>query len=289
MKKTFDVLGAYSQHMLDKREAEGPKPTACNTMMRISDSGSCKRQISFNALKIPEIHRIEASTLLAFSIGTHMHTVVQDACLDKFGGEYETAIDLSSTGVSLSGSCDGIIEVEEGKFRLLEIKTVSGFGMKIAKEDDVPKLAHITQAALYAIGAEKEIDELMICYIAKESDFRSRTRQGDVIEWVIGLDEHIESLGATPRELAERELEKFRQVQADLASDKISDAICYDDYGVGTLVENPPGYGASKGQPWNCRYCRYNSICSVVGPVDATIASAQYHAENLMDLAEELV
>tara|TARA_R100000781_G_scaffold109289_1_gene74194 strand:- start:1281 stop:2051 length:771 start_codon:yes stop_codon:yes gene_type:complete len=247
-------------------------------MMRISDSGACLRQRAFSAAKFSEVHQVDATTLLAFSIGTHMHLVVQEACGSQFGGEYETAIDLSNTGVSLSGSCDGIIEVEEGKFRLLEIKTVSGFGYKLAKESNLPKRDHIAQAALYAMGAEQDIDELMICYIAKESDFRSRTKQGDVLEWVIGFEEVIEAYGQSPLGIAEEELEKFRQVQADLAADKLSDPICYDDNGVPTLVSRPPGYGASKGQPWNCRYCRFNDICQACGPEEVTLENARLHA-----------
>jgi len=43
-------------------------------------------------------------------------------------------------------------------------------------------------------------------------------------------------------------------------------------------VEKPPAYGASKGQPWNCRYCRYQSICEACGPTEVSLQTAKVHA-----------
>ena len=112
MRRVIDVQKVYGDYLRNKNEEEGPKPTACGTMFRILDSGNCLRQRAFSAAKFPEVHQFSDQNLLAFAIGTHMHEAVQEACLAKLGGEYETAIDLSSTGVSLSGSCDGVIEFD---------------------------------------------------------------------------------------------------------------------------------------------------------------------------------
>ena len=289
MRRVIDVQKVYGDYLRNKNEEEGPKPTACGTMFRISDSGNCLRQRAFSAAKFPEVHQFSDQNLLAFAIGTHMHEAVQEACLAKLGGEYETAIDLSSTGVSLSGSCDGVIEFDPGYNRLLEIKTMSGFGFKLAKESDLPKLDHLTQASLYALGLFKSgtpVQEIHMVYIAKESDFRSGTKQGDTLEWVIPFDEPIEPYGKSPHEYALEELERFRTVQADLGAGVISEPIVYDDQLNPYEVTDPPGYMAKKGQPWNCRYCRYNEICKYIGPGQVDIGVARYHANNL---AEELV
>jgi len=286
MRRTCDVQSAYGGYLREKNKEEGPKPTACNTTFRISDSGNCTRQRAFSALKLPMVHEYSEQTLMAFAMGTHMHEAVQEACLSKLGGEYETAIDLSGTGVSLSGSCDGIIEFDEGYFRLLEIKTLSGFGFKLAKESDMPKLDHLAQASLYALGSEKPIQEIHMVYIAKESDFRSGTKQGDVLEWIIPFKEPIPEYGITPYDLAHEELEIFRGVQADITEGNVSAPIVFDDNRASYEVTKPPAYGAGKGQPWNCRYCNHNALCQILGPGTVSIQMATFHGNNL---AEEII
>jgi len=283
MKFTSDIAEAYDRYLQGNREI---KPTACGTMMRVSDSGACLRQRGFTAAKFDECHNLESSTLLAFELGTHMHTVVQDACADQFEGEYETAIDLSHTGVSVSGSCDGLVKIGD-QYRLLEIKTMSPFGFKLAKEAGVPKREHLSQASMYAKGmidAGSQVDAVYLVYIAKGDDFRSKTKAGDMIEWVIPLDEEVYEYGMSPLQLADAELELFRSVQHDLSNDMLPDAVLFDDSGTDILVESPSPYGVPhKGGHWQCRYCRHNEICSMVGPTEVTLSKARFHANNMKE------
>ena len=277
MKQTTGITTAYEQFLQGNRSV---KETACGTQSRVSDSGACLRQRGFNALQTTECHEIDTSTLLAFELGTHMHNVIQEACADQFEGEYETPIDLSYTGVSLSGSCDGLIKVND-EYRLLEIKTMSPFGFKLARESGVPKREHLSQASLYAKGmieTGKQVDAVYFVYMAKGDDFRSKTKAGDIIEWVIPLDEVIYEYGMSPMQLADAELELFRSVQQDLSNDMLPDAVLFDDNGVDKLVESPSPYGVPhKGGHWQCRYCRYNELCQMVGPTEVTLTTARYH------------
>ena len=277
MKQTSDISTAYEQFLQGNRSV---KETACGTQSRVSDSGACLRQRGFNALQTHECHQIDTSTLLAFELGTHMHNVIQEACADQFEGEYETAIDLSYTGVSLSGSCDGLIKVND-EYRLLEIKTMSPFGFKLARESGVPKREHLSQASLYAKGmieTGKQVDAVYLVYMAKGDDFRSKIKAGDIVEWVIPLDEVIYEYEMSPMQLADAELELFRSVQQDLSNDMLPDAVLFDDNGVDTLVERPSPYGVPhKGGHWQCRYCRHNELCQIVGPTEVTLTTARYH------------
>jgi hypothetical protein len=183
-------------------------------------------------------------------------------------------VDLSPSGVSLSGSSDGVVQVD-GQTRLLEIKTMGSYPFRIAKETGLPKRQHVAQAALYALGTPR-VTHLWMVYLAKESGFKGH-KAGDMIEWVIELDEPMYE-GMTPRQIAEAELENFRSVQSDLSNGMLPDAVVFDDYGVDMLVEKPPAYGAGKGQPWNCRYCRYQSICEACGPTEVSLQTAKVHA-----------
>ena len=277
MNYTNDIEQAYGRFLQGNREV---KETACGTLSRVSDSGACLRQRGFNALQAEECHTIDTTTLLAFELGTHMHNVVQEACADQFEGEYETPIDLSYSGVSLSGSCDGLIKVND-QYRLLEIKTMSPFGYSLCKNSGVPKREHIVQASLYAKGmieAGKQVDAVYLVYIAKGDDFRSKTKAGDMMEWVIPLDFFIYEYNMSPMQLADAELELFRSVQYDLSSDKLPDAVVFDDDGLDQLIESPSPYGKPhKGGYWGCRYCRFNELCQMVGPTDVSLPTARYH------------
>ena len=122
-----------------------------------------------------------------------------------------------------------------------------------------------------------EVTHLWMVYLAKESGFRGAHKAGDMLEFVIELDEELFD-GFTPRQIAEQELDNFRSVQQSLSEEMLPDAVVFDDNGVDMLVEKPPAYGASKGQPWNCRYCRYQSICEACGPTEVSLQTAKMHA-----------
>jgi hypothetical protein len=274
MKYASTASDAFAKYLQDKREADGPKDTAAGTLLRCSDAQNCLRQRGFAAAKFPEVHSIDTTVLLAFSLGTSMHELLQESISNSYDMESEAVVDLSGSGVSLSGSADGVVEVD-GQTRLLEIKTMSAYPFKLAKESGMPKRQHVAQAALYAMGFP-EVTHLWVVYLAKESGFRGH-KAGEMLEFVIDLDEQIID-GYTPRQIAEQELEHFRSVQKDLSEDMLPDAIVFDDNGADMLIEKPPAYGAAKGQ-WQCRFCRYQSICEAVGPTQVTLEAARTHAE----------
>ena len=266
---------SFEKFLADDNEENGAKPTAAGTLMRCSDAGNCLRQRGFAAAKFPEAHSFDTSTLIAFSLGTSMHELLQESIGHVHGGECEKVVDLSPLGVSLSGSSDGVVEVD-GQTRLLEIKTMNAYPFKIAKETGLPKRQHVAQAALYAMGTP-EVTHLWMVYLAKESGFRGAHKVGDMLEFILELDEPTFE-GLSPRQIAEGELENFRSVQSDLSNGMLPDAVVFDDNGMDMLVEKPPAYGAGKGTPWNCRYCRYQSICEACGPTEVSLQTAKMHA-----------
>ncbi len=283
MKFTQEIGRIYGEYLENNREE---KPTACGTQLRISSTGSCLRQRGFESLRFQETNAIDKGTLIAFDIGNAVHEGIQKACQKAFSGQYELPLDLTPiTNVSLSGSCDGLVWVDDETQRLLELKTTSSYGFKLAK-DGLPKIGHVAQAALYAIGAE--VDELWIVYVAKQDSWRDKIKAGDTIEWVIGLDEHISEWDITPRQIAEMELGWFKSVQEDIAVGNLPKPYIPDDNGELQFQDSPSPYGVpSKGGAWQCRYCRHNELCHRLGSDDVTLDVARYHS-NLLSGEEEL-
>ena len=284
MNYTQEISEVYGKHLEDSREA---KPTACDTLLRISSVGSCLRQRAFEALKYQETNPIDKSTLIAFEIGNAIHEGIQEACQKAYSGQYELALDLTPlTNVSLSGSCAGLVWVDDETQRLLEINTVSSFGFKLAR-DGLPKMAHVAQAALYAMACE--VDELWIVYVAKQDSWRDKIKVGETLEWVIHMDEEIPEWGMTPRQIAELELGWFKSVQEDIAQGALPVAFIPNDDGELIYQEKPSPYGVpSKGGAWQCRYCRHNELCSVLSGDEVTLDVARYHANLLAGEEQEI-
>ena len=85
---------SFERFLADDNEENGAKPTAAGTLMRCSDAGNCLRQRGFSASRFPEAHEFDTSTLIAFSLGTSMHELLQNAIGHVYGGEFEKAVDL---------------------------------------------------------------------------------------------------------------------------------------------------------------------------------------------------
>lgn len=250
----------WAETQIRMRAEEGPKPTAAGTLFRSSDAMQCLRQRALTALGVPETEEIDAKTLLAFEVGNALHETLQRTLVAHDPDvQIEVPIDLTEhLGVSLSGHTDGIVpQPVDGGDWILEIKTVAPYGFNLAV-DEGPKLEHLAQAGGYGIGVGAT--HVWIVYVCKSDDFTKKLKQGDMLEWVVGMDEDTYG-GYSPRELAETDAALLRETQQ------------YVDWGmvpqryipmVGEVTE-VPGYGARKGQ-WQCRYCRHNTTCRDLGP-----------------------
>jgi len=286
MTETTLIQDAWDHHSQSLREEEGPKPTAAGTLMRVSDTGSCLRQRGFAAAGIPECEEIDGPTLLAFQLGTSIHESLQAAVARVWpDAEIETPIDLRSTGVSLSGHTDGVIDVDGGI--VLEFKTVGSWAAKNVWLNG-PKREHVAQAALYAMGVEAEA--VLMVYVAKEKAWASKElpsgiAPGDMREWLLPMHQADYRLGdLSPYELAQQELEWFAEVEQSVKEGFLPRAQAPNDDGDLEFVEYPGPYGVqSKGGYWGCRYCRHNQTCAQVGPAAVELEVAIKMRESFND------
>lgn len=237
-----------------QREAEGPRPTACGTPLRGSQSWTCPRAVAFEVAGIPESNSPDDATLIAFRLGHSMHELIQDAMHAFWPGfAAEVQVDCRPLGFDLSGHADGVYELGDDKV-VLEIKSTNSFAFKLAKKADAPKVEHVTQAAMYAIGLGA--DQIHMVYVAKEGSYRDGVKPGQLLEWRYRLDDLFD--GETVEQIGTAELWRLQRVWERVKAGEVPER---DVPGHGP-VWDPPSY-QGKGDPWNCRYCRYRDVCSV--------------------------
>ena len=263
------MVNVWGNHVRALREEEGPKPTALGTLQRVSDAGTCLRQRALAALGVPECEEIEESTLLAFLLGQAIHDGLQAALARSYpSARIEEKMDLRPYDVDLSGHADGIIDAEDAEDAtvVLEFKSAGGYAAKKAWQYG-PKVEWIAQAAMYAMSIDA--DAIHIVCVAKEKAWATKVtpaiEPGHMREWTLMMDEPVneyEPDGPTPREIAEVELGRFREVEADLALGMLPLPLIPDEANQLVLEQFPGPYGEqSKTSSWQCRYCRHNSTC----------------------------
>ena len=274
----IDAEGIIYVGQLSKYNEEGPKPTALGTRMRVSDAGSCERQRWYKGMDFDESEAPDLQTLLAFHVGNSIHDFVQEAFQRQavMGGvsvDCEVPVDCRSLGVDLSGSADLVVTYSDGHKVVVEFKSASAYGSKLAKV--APKREHVAQAGLYARGLGA--NGVMIVYVAKETSFRDKVRAGDIYSHSYDLNEEVFE-NESVNDVVDFELKRFSRVEACLDAGVLPHPIVFDDgddqIGLSRLktVESPGPYGrASKNTHWECRYCLYNSLCYGIGPDEINI------------------
>ena len=278
----LDVQKYWMEDQIRRRDEAGPKPTAFNTPFRVSDSGACIRKRTLSAFDAMESDEFSSQTYMAFEIGNAVHKSIQDALdCDGNGWYFEAEVPIDLTEVSkkvghgveefgLSGHCDGIITQNgSGIKTIVEIKTVSGYAAKLAwpymrggkgGNDAGPKREHVAQAALYALGVEAE--SIMIVYVAKEGDYRSGIKAGDIMQWDFHLHETTEYFeGMSIYDMAIDELRHFQYAARYHRKGQVAPAYVPDDEGNLQLVLDRPEYMQKGGKPWQSAYCNYNTMC----------------------------
>ncbi len=298
----LDVQKEWMDNQVRLRDEAGPKPTAFGTPFRVSDSGACIRKRTFSAFSAMESDEFSSQTYMAFEIGNAIHKSIQDALeCDGNGWYFESEVPIDLTEVSkkvglgieefgLSGHCDGIITQNgSGIKTIVEIKTVSGYAAKLAwrymrggkgGNDAGPKREHVAQATLYALGVEAE--SVLIVYVAKESDYRTGIKAGDIMQWEFGLHETTDYWnGQTPYDIAMGELRHFQYADRYYRKGLVAPAYVPDDNGDLVLVHDRPGYMQKGGKPWNCAYCNYNTTCRSLSQdeVSVDLIDRVQHAE----------
>ena len=262
-----ETVGTYLRR---QREIEGAKPTACGTSLRGSEAYGCARKIALRIGGIPEAHEPNNETLLAFKLGNTMHELLQDSMHSLWSDfESEVVVDLRPLGFDMSGHADGLYSIGD-KQMVLEIKTQSSFGFKLALKANKPKIEHVCQAAIYAAGLGA--DAVHLVYICKEGSYRDGVKPGQMLEWRYDLTDDFD--GQTVEQIAMAELWRQQEIVDGVKDGRIPLRSCWDDkVNEFVVVDSPPPY-QGKGQPWNCRYCEHRDNCAPLPTHEVSVALA---------------
>ena len=248
-----------------ERDEAGPKPTACGTPLRSSMAMKCERAVALDVAGVPGTAELGTTTLIAFRVGTSMHEFCQEAMAHAFPDlEAEALVDLRPMGFEVSGAADWLFthgEINGRPRRLVgELKTMGAFAFKLSRNEDAPKIEHIAQAAMYAIGLEA--DGVQMCYISKESgSWKDNIKPGQILEWIYEMDDIVH--GQSVYDIGMTELMRLQGIW-ELIQDGTVPPRHIPGHG---FVDSVPRVGSSD-KPWNCRYCDHNEVCSTMG-VDA--------------------
>jgi hypothetical protein len=269
------VLPLIEAEMIAEREAEGPLPTAHGTRLRASQALKCARLIGFEILHVRQTEPIPFETLMAFDVGHRFHERLQQVVLRQMGAAIEVVGYYPDE--DLSCHADFVYNRQlfnPGHQNVLvktvgEIKSSSGFGFLIttgqrkSDEGPGPRDEHVAQAALCAMAPNIDAQALHFVYIDKD--------RHSIAEWILPMDEpQARYQGLTPRQLAEAELERMRGILGRLDSGMLP-------------ARHVPGFGRvehvpspdSRDQPWQCRYCSYNSLCATISPKPTPLAELE--------------
>lgn len=167
-----DEVGTFARVLglrwLDEDRAAGPLPTAVEgSRFRFSDSGACARAVAFAAMGAPREPLDEAGLFVA-NMGKWLHEQWQAAMTDLYGERFGRA-EVRGGDALASGHGDYRLDHGDGKRpTAFEYKSYGGFAFKLAvgcppasRVPQGPKLAHIIQGGLVALGMDAE-DLVMI-------------------------------------------------------------------------------------------------------------------------------
>ena len=268
---TYD---ATVEHLIQQRELEGPRPTAFNTAARGSQAGQCSRRIGLEMLDAEETNEITVTTLLAFHIGTALHSLTQVAMQDRLQMQLEVPIDLQPLGYPISGHADGVYQPyhKNPATAIWELKTKTSFGFRLAAKSGCPEKHEVAQAAMYGLGVP-DCQWVHLVYLAKDTTYgKNAVKAGETLEWFLEMDEPVPGCdGMTPRQIGSAEATRITAIASEVFAQQCLPERFIPDYGTIHAVPEPD----SKDQPWRCRYCTFNAVCS-------TLPTGQTPLENIL-------
>lgn len=230
------------------------KPTADGSFLRASGVGSCIRKQIYDGLELPPStvdYQNSVNGLVAREIGNTLHEQIQ-LSLQKSSAfrDFVAEIPVSMPEYMRSGHTDGVYENEDHDRVVIEIKTMRNYGFRMARRDG-PKEEHLLQAAAYAMGLGYNLIHIIyVCTDATPGKWKDSARAGDMIEWVIDIDDVVEQSGATLRQIANYVLsDECLQAGTALATDEIPKGL--RDLWNGDEL------------PWECNYCSHRALCEL--------------------------
>lgn len=191
---TFSVVSAIDRHvgrLNTEREPDGKwHPSSLST--------SCLRQAVYGFRGTPKSDPVEAPTLRIFRIGHILHQFAQDAVMAEVGNTIkafyaEVKIDIPE--LNITGSVDGVCELEDGTWLVLEFKSTKKSGLAFGLKNE-----HIVQVSCYMHALREhgspdrdipplgeKLTKAIVAYVEKEA----LEIHEYVVDWTEDLQEEL--------------------------------------------------------------------------------------------------
>ena len=242
------------------------------TLWRGSWAGMCARKVAYMTTEQERTDPPSTADYWRMGLGSVVHELLEPAIQtwldddDSVTVEEEVNVELGLHG---HGHVDLVLHsLETGEKVVLELKTINGFGYKMAVEKgEGPRHSHILQGAMYARAVEA--DMLVIGYLSMENISPNRAESFGIddigrfaSEWHYPKDQYM-PLAVTE----EQRLEGIALQAHDQGPESVPRRFAHSDPDIPFPAEiDDPRTGAWKwntsfGKAWQCRYCDYQSRC----------------------------
>ena len=215
MKHPIDIQSTYHDHLIAINKAtraalDKIKPT--EPYYRPSSAGMCSRKIYYETiLRIEPTDVVDKRVQRLFRLGDLIHRDIQDAFKkieksDSYFSIYNIYInniyiekEIILKTIRVRGFCDLIVELEDGRVYLYDIKSIGSFQYKknFARNKELrePSIHQELQLATYGLAVEKEfgrLDGILILYYNKDTSMlRYKEVSSDRLLTALGFWERI--------------------------------------------------------------------------------------------------
>ena len=262
---------ALAEHWAQENETAGDKPRATSdSRFRHSDAGGCSRAIAYAALNLPRSDPMDLTGTWNTRLGTLIHEAWQAVIADRYPDA-----DIEPKVTSVDGDGSGHIDavIPDGKRIAVELKTIGGFGFKMAVgergEAQGPKSEHVAQAALN--GRAVNADEIVVAYLSKEAISVAAAGRKKIselgrfcAEWTLQRDEYEPIAAAEEARIAGilGLLDEGTLPARKIPSSEVPAGAEITDPAKGIWQVVRDGQVLDAGSWWGCGYCRYQTMCS---------------------------
>ena len=247
MKHPIDFQSTYHDHLVEisnaqREEINKVKPGEPH--YRPSSSGMCSRKIYYETILRVEPKPVDKRVQRLFRLGDMIHKDIQDAFKkiernDSYYNIYNIYINniyieksFILKKIRVFGFADLIVELEDGRIFLYDIKSIGSFPYKKlfarSVENRQPSIHQELQVATYGLGVEKELGRLDGMYILYYNKDTSMLRSKEVSK-----DRLLTALGF------------WEKINAEHSKNSLP-----------TLQE-----GVSPVASWECQYCPFSARC----------------------------
>ncbi len=242
---------------------------------RASWAHSCLRELQYKITKVEETDPASVADAWRFDVGHAVHDMVQDGIEAAFpNAKREVKVDLRTLGIPGAAHLDLLVEDDDGIRTAVEIKSINGFGFKMAATNfngppEGPRKSAVVQGALSAMALD--CDRLKVMYFSLEllspSVAAKAGLNGEVGRFVAEWTYERAEFEA----LALAEVDRVKGVMGHIALRQLAPRwepemplhARITDVTKGTWYEtDEEGRVTGSGRTWKCDYCSYRTLCA---------------------------